>query len=138
MEDIKQKNIKNIIVNDDNIQNNEKVNEENNDEIKYVCEKCNFKCRFNSQWQKHIATELHTTGFKKKRSDIKDAYKCDKCPYETRNITMFKQHKLSEHGTKEEREANCKYYCKDCDFGTFSKDIFDKHINTNKHKKFTK
>lgn len=49
---------------------------------------------------------------------------------------MFKQHKLSEHSTKEDRKNGRKYYCDSCDFGTFSKDIFDKHTNTNKHKKF--
>lgn len=42
---------------------------------------------------------------KKKRSYIKEPYKCDKCLYETKNI-VFKQHKLTERGTKENREMN--------------------------------
>jgi len=33
--------------------------------IKFNCEKCGFKCRFESQWIKHIETELHKTGIKK-------------------------------------------------------------------------
>ena len=84
----------------------------NDENIKFNCEKCGFKCRFESQWIKHIETELHKTGIKKKRSDIKEPYKCDKCLYETKNIVVFKQHKLTEHGTKEEREKEFKFYCK--------------------------
>ena len=103
---------------------------------KYNCEKCGFKCNYESQWLKHIDTELHKTGIKKKRSDIKEPYKCDKCLYETKNIVVFKQHKLTEHGTKEEREKEFKFYCKCCDIGTFSKDIYEKHICSDKHKKF--
>ena len=49
---------------------------------------------------------------------------------------VFKQHKLTEHGTKEEREKEFKFYCKCCDIGTFSKDIYEKHIGSYKHKKF--
>lgn len=103
---------------------------------KYECKKCNFSCDFNSQWQKHIETELHKTGFKKKRSDIKELYKCTDCMYETKNVTMFTQHKLVKHGTKEERKQKCKYYCEYCDMGTFSKVMYETHINSNKHKKY--
>ena len=45
------------------------------------------------------------------------------------------KHKLNEHATKEEREKEFKYYCFNCDFGTFSKDTMDVHNNTEKHKK---
>lgn len=76
---------------------------------KYNCEKCGFKCNYESQWLKHVDTELHKTGIKKKRSDIKEPYKCDKCLYETKNIVVYKQHKLTEHGTKEEREKNLNF-----------------------------
>ena len=90
-------------------------------EHKFNCEKCNFKCQYESQWKNHTDTELHKTGVKKKRSDIKEAYTCDKCEYKTKNIYTFKQHVLNEHGTKEERLKEFKYYCKYCDFGTYSK-----------------
>ena len=92
---------------------------------KYNCAQCNFNCKFESQWKKHIDTELHKTGIKKTRSDVKDPYKCKECLYETKNITMFKQHTLTEHGTKEDRQAKFKYYCEFCDVGTFSKTIFE-------------
>ena len=49
---------------------------------------------------------------------------------------MFKQHKLNEHGTKEQREKEFKFYCKCCDFGSFSKDIYVKHTNSEKHNKY--
>jgi len=91
---------------------------------------------FLSQWNTHIETELHKTGQRKKRSDFKEAYMCDKCQYNTRNIITFKKHKLNEHSTKDIRENEFKYYCFYCDFGTFSIDTFNLHNDTKKHKKF--
>ena len=80
---------------------------------KYICEKCNFKCQYESQWNTHIERELHKTGIKKRRSDIKEPYKCDKCNNcETKNLYTYKQHILNEHSNKEEREKGFKYYCK--------------------------
>lgn len=108
--------------------------EENKD--KYNCIKCGFKCKYESQWKKHIETELHKTGIKKKRSDIKEPNKCNKCLYETKNIVTFRQHILTIHGTKEQREKEFKFYCKICDLGSFSKDIFENHNKSEKHIKF--
>lgn len=103
---------------------------------KYVCNECRYKTNVKSRWEAHIKTELHKTGTRKKRKDIKEPFKCKKCEYETKNKTLLKQHKLNEHGTIEERKEKFKYYCEVCDFGTFSIDIFNKHNNTRKHKKF--
>ena len=103
---------------------------------KYVCDKCEYKCNYDSEWLKHCNTELHKTGIRKKRSDIKDPIKCNDCLYSTKNKTMMKQHKLNEHSTKQERKKEFKFYCECCDFGTFSKDLFEKHNNTDKHKNY--
>jgi len=105
----------------------------NDNDIKYNCEKCEYKCKHESEWLKHCATEKHQTGFRKKRSDYKEPFKCDKCEYKTKNNVTLKQHILNEHSSKEERAIGFKFYCKYCDFGTFSKDFLDKHNNTNKH-----
>ena len=105
---------------------------------KYVCEKCNIKCNDESRWKKHIETEKHKTGIKKKRSDTKEPYKCDKCEYKTKFTTSFKQHKLNEHKNKEEREDGFKFYCSLCDYGTFSVDFYEKHVKTNNHIKHKK
>ena len=43
------------------------------------------------------------------------------------------KHKLNEHATKEEREKEFKYYCFNCDFGTFSSQLYKKHEETKKH-----
>jgi len=51
-------------------------------------------------------------------------------------MTALKQHKLNEHGSLAEREKEFMYYCKLCDFGTFSKDTYNIHLNTNKHKRY--
>lgn len=44
---------------------------------------------------------------------------------------MFTQHIINEHSNLEKRKAEFKYYCELCDFGTFSKDIYNKHIESN-------
>lgn len=101
---------------------------------KYNCTQCEFSCQFKSAWDKHIATDLHKTGTRKKRNDIKDPYKCIECKYETKNIATFKKHVLNAHSSKEVRQKEFKYYCQVCDYGTISKDTFAKHNETNRHK----
>ena len=105
---------------------------------KYKCEQCNYKCKFESEWLKHCNTEIHKTGIRKKivRKNHKQPEKCNKCDYLTKNTFLMKKHRLNEHSTKEEREKQFKYYCKSCDFGTFSKDTYEVHTNTNKHKRY--
>lgn len=105
-------------------------------ENKYICLKCNFKSNIKSRWEAHINTELHKTGERKKRKDIKPPLKCEKCEYQTKNKLMMVQHKLNEHSTIEEREKEFKYYCKNCDYGTISKDLFLRHQQTQKHMKY--
>lgn len=46
----------------------------------------------------------------------------------------MKKHVLNKHASLEEREKQFKYYCKLCDFGTFSKDTIEVHNNSEKHK----
>ena len=104
-------------------------------EYKYNCISCKYKCNEISKWEKHINTEKHKTGKNKIRSDYDGPYICNRCNYETKNKTIFQQHNLNYHATKEEREIGFKYYCKNCDYGTISKDIYDKHILSEKHKK---
>jgi hypothetical protein len=105
-------------------------------EFKYNCVNCNYKCNEKSKWEKHINTVKHTTGQKKVRSDYEGPYKCTICiDYETPNKTMYKQHILNYHSSKEKREEGFKYYCKLCDYGSFSKDLLEKHNLTVKHKK---
>ena len=48
----------------------------------------------------------------------------------------MKKHRLNEHSTIEEREKEFKFYCICCDFGTFLKQTYEIHNNTNKHKKY--
>ncbi len=37
----------------------------------YICDKCDYKCNFISQWNNHIKTELHKTGKRKTRTNKK-------------------------------------------------------------------
>jgi hypothetical protein len=105
-------------------------------EYKHICDKCNYKCNFESQWIKHCETELHKTGKRKKRTDYREIEKCKECDYITKNHTTMKKHNLNEHANREEREKEFKFYCKLCDFGTFSKDTMSTHNETEKHKKY--
>jgi hypothetical protein len=108
---------------------------ENINDYKYVCEKCNYRCNIVSRWDKHINTVLHITGKKKIRSDFKGERECEKCEYKTLNTYSLKEHILNYHCSINEREKEFKFYCKLCDYGTFSKDIIEKHNNTKKHKR---
>ncbi len=100
----------------------------------YTCEKCNLKCNEKARWEKHINTELHKTGARKKRKDYKEPLTCDGCDYSTKNLTTMKVHKLNKHSTKEERGKQFIYYCKLCDFGCFFIEFMDTHNDTEKHK----
>ena len=46
-------------------------------EYKFVCDNCDYKCNYESQWINHSNTELHLTGIRKKRSDYKEPFKCE-------------------------------------------------------------
>ncbi len=107
----------------------------NIEKYKFICDKCNYKCKFECEWKKHCATGLHMNGERKTRSDLKEPFKCDKCDYNTKNLTTLKQHKLNEHSTLDERKKTFTFYCELCDFETFSKDIFKNHNETDKHKR---
>ena len=106
------------------------------EKCKYYCEQCEFGAHYKSSFDKHCETVLHKTGKRKGRSDKKaDIYKCDKCEYKSKNEYNCKLHVLNKHGTKDERDKNFKYYCKDCDFGVFIEQLYKLHCNTLKHKR---
>lgn len=107
------------------------MNEEDNE---YTCDQCNFKCETKARWNAHIKTTLHITGKKKRRSDYKDPFKCDDCEYETKNIVTMKIHKLNKHSTIEERKSEFTHYCEYCNYGSFSQDSYNLHLNSIKHK----
>ena len=101
----------------------------------YQCEKCNFKCKYKSEYERHCNSILHKTG---KRGVKKNKVNrvCQFCKlYEASCNTNLKNHILINHKTAEEREKEYPNYCKTCDYGSFSKKLFDKHLTTKKHKK---
>lgn len=101
----------------------------------YQCEKCNFKCKYKSEYERHCTSILHKTG---KRGVKKNKVNrvCQFCKlYEASCNTNLKNHILINHKTAEEREKEYPNYCKTCDYGSFSKKLFDKHLTTKKHKK---
>jgi hypothetical protein len=102
------------------------------DQNKFYCECCKFGCDYISQYNQHLETEKHKNngiGIRKK----KELKKCDRCNFTTNKTTNINVHRLTKHGTPEEREKGFTYYCKKCDFGTFTKILYERHCESSKH-----
>lgn len=103
---------------------------------KHNCEKCNFYTDYKSNYNRHLKCKTHLGEHRKPRCDKKDEYKCDKCYYATKNLPMFKLHKITNHSsTTEEKKEKLKYYCVLCEVGAMHNSIFQKHLKTLNHKK---
>lgn len=105
------------------------------EEYKYNCDQCNYHTNVLNSYEKHTKSTLHITGKRKARSDKKNisGFKCDVCGYKSNNEFNYKGHYLNNHGTKEEKKKEFKYYCECCDFGTFVDTCYNLHIETKKH-----
>lgn len=101
---------------------------------KYVCEKCDYKCKFECEWKKHCETTLHKTGKRKKKDNYVQPIKCKMCDYSNKNKVLLKSHFLNKHSTIEDRKKEYKFYCLTCDFGSFFDVIMKNHNETEKHK----
>ena len=75
-------------------------NKPEENKYKFICEKCNYKCKFECEFKKHCNSGLHKTGIRKKRADYEEVPKCIKCDYKIQNKIMMKEHYLNEHGNK--------------------------------------
>jgi hypothetical protein len=103
-------------------------------DYKYVCEKCELYTNAKSTYDKHLLSGKHNTGKRAIRCDKKIKEKCDHCEYKTKSATNMNLHVLNNHATKEERKKKLPYYCEYCDYGTYGKSLYEKHINSEKHK----
>ncbi len=87
----------------------------------FFCESCNYKCKYNSEYLKHLNSQKHARQGKKK------IYKCETCDYETKiSKWNLRMHILSKHSSKEEK-LKCKFYCDICDLIFFSPLYFENH-----------
>ena len=103
-------------------------------ESKYNCEKCVFKCNYLSEWNDHLGCKRHTGEKRKERSDKTLEEKCKFCDHKPTKTTNLKLHYLNKHATKEERQSGFTFYCDKCDFGCFVSILYDRHLETQKHK----
>ena len=110
------------------------MNNNEKNEYKYRCEKCNYYTNAKSGWTKHINSGMHLEGHRATRCDKKLIDKCPKCDYTTKNTIAMDTHILNNHSTNIERKERFKKYCVCCDFGTFSEEHYKKHLETKKHK----
>lgn len=58
--------------------------------------------------------------------------KCNFCKYETRFKRSMLLHNLNNHYTKAQRKEIFPYYCEHCDYGSFIKTTYEKHLTKNK------
>jgi hypothetical protein len=106
-----------------------------NKKHKFFCDKCNYSTNVSGSYKKHLETEIHKTGKRKTRSNKKcDLYECNKCDFTSKKEHNYFTHFLHNHATKEEKKLKFRFYCDNCDFGTFTESEYNKHVNTNKHK----
>lgn len=61
--------------------------------------------------------------------------KCLICSKEVYEGSDYKYHFLIYHSNKAERKEEFKYYCEDCDFGSFSETKYLLHLKSKKHQK---
>ena len=112
-------------------------------EYKYNCIPCEFKTNSIALWEVHEKTKKHQLNGKhpkgyenrKIRRDKKigNEIKCKYCDYENQNIGNLKKHTLNNHSTNEEREKEFKYYCKECNYGSFGITEYNNHIKSKRH-----
>ena len=77
-----------------------------NNKTKY-CEKCNKTFKYHAKYLIHCETELHKTGKRKARTDIKEEFKCSICNiYTTKQPTNMKLHILNNHSSIEEKKMD--------------------------------
>jgi hypothetical protein len=105
---------------------------------KYHCDLCQYDCKYPAQWKSHCKSKKHiNNGQKPVRIDKKPPQKCTNCEYSTTKTTNMRLHYLNHHATKEERKkefTSWGYYCEECEYGSFTKSLFEIHINS-KHRK---
>lgn len=108
---------------------------DNTDQKQYVysCDKCEFYTNAKSMWDKHIISGKHQNGIRAVRCDKKLPTKCPHCDFIPKTSITARQHLLNIHSTKEDRKKQFKYYCDNCDFGTFAEQIYNTHLKTEKH-----
>jgi ribosomal protein L35 len=100
---------------------------------KFYCDKCNYTCYHESHWKQHSETKKHNNIKRKTRSDKVLETVCKFCSFEAKNSSNMRVHILTKHSTPEIRKKEFKYYCEKCDAGTFTKILFQRHLETQKH-----
>jgi hypothetical protein len=111
-----------------------KLELKNEDENKYFCEKCNYRCKFKSLFIKHTKSIAHIGENNEIPNDLASSVlSCDKCNFKTFYSQNFKNHKLNNHSSFEERKKEFPFFCEVCNIGFFSKILLNNHNSSKKH-----
>ncbi len=111
---------------------------ENKDSFFY-CEKCDFKCKYEVYYERHLKTGKHLNGkitkIHTKERIKKDhiIYKCEKCDFTSNHLYNFKTHVLNNHSSVEDKKKEFPYYCECCNIGIFAETVYNKHLLSKKH-----
>jgi hypothetical protein len=106
---------------------------------KFYCEQCNFKCDFQVFYDRHLKTNKHINGkitrVHTKPRVKKDPiiYTCEKCDFTSTHLYNYKTHILNNHSSNEDKKKEFPYYCECCNIGIFAESVFNKHLLSKKH-----
>jgi hypothetical protein len=109
-----------------------KIIENEKENYKFVCEKCNIGSNFESLYKRHLKSTKHT-GVRAVRKDKKVLDKCPHCDYKINNTVGLQSHILNHHATKQERKDGFKFYCEKCDVGMFAEAYWKQHLKSKRH-----
>ena len=102
--------------------------------IKYyaTCESCNFKAISKNKWDIHLTSQKHQRNGKSKS----EFNFCNICNYWCLYKHHLDIHKIVCHGTIEQKKT-ATFYCECCNKAFYCKMFYDKHNNSNNHKKMS-
>lgn len=103
--------------------------------LKYyaVCECCNLKVVTRNKWELHLKSQKHARNGKSKAEN----YVCETCGYWCLHIYNLNIHKIVRHGTIEQKKK-APFYCEHCNRSFFRNLYYDRHLNSDAHKKIIK
>jgi hypothetical protein len=105
---------------------------------KYECKLCDFTCRYESDYNRHVLTRKHKirTNTNKKVVNSTEKYECKLCDFTCRYISDYNRHLLSQkHKQCDKKVVNSteKYECNLCDFTCRYISDYNRHLLSLKH-----
>lgn len=98
----------------------------------FRCVPCNYNCKTQQNYTKHLSTRKHSV-----QNEEKPSLYCRKCNYISSSQYNYKKHlETQKHistNTDISTNTNKTFYCKKCNYTCYTQQNYIKHINTRKH-----